>query len=132
MGTRWEWELVYKKVINDNEIPADKIPQYPPGVLDNVPPDFLIRTQYSSTHEGCVVLLYTDGREESPDLPGSNTYASYKGLPGKKIAFAGKQGGGALPAGQSVFTNCGFRDCINQQHLVAGPIYNRTLTGKHG
>lgn len=124
----WQWSLVYREV-DENDVPApEKIPNYPPGVLDNVPPDFKARTKYSSTHPECVVLLYTDGREESPSNVGSYTYASYKGIAGKKVSYLGKLGGGRLPVGQSVMVTCGFPDCINQQHLVGGPIYHNRNT----
>lgn len=115
------WKLVSYEVDDDEmERVRLKAAEFPPGVLDNVPTDFLFRATWSSQVQGCVVLCYQDGRE--PDINSSDYYGgypTYKGMHGKRIAMIGKTGSDP-GKGTVVLPTCNNRLCINQQHLKIG------------
>lgn len=120
------WKLVsyevsqkaYREAVEKLEKHAQAGNVFPPGVMDNVPVDFLLRCKWSSEVDGCVAFCYK-GNGAEPMINMVAHYGSqptYKGLPPKRVSFIGKTGTDPGP-GAVIKPTCGSRLCVNQMHL---------------
>jgi hypothetical protein len=118
------WRLVATRISQEE---FDKIvvmkKDFPPFSLMNCDVDFIKRCKLSSTHEGCIVFCMADGRE--PDIYEieeitADVKPTFKGMQPKKYSFGCKDAAVPLLPGQIVLQTCGFRYCVNQEHLADG------------